>query len=237
MIIEFASVILSVVCLVFSIINVVVMIVKERNICQIKIKFDEMDVLLLSKEGAIKQFLEVSDVSVDECLKMLYDKINEIYPNSNTKISIKVIKEKNFKHPEDSKVVTWISYPSKDKERANISLYTIKNNTDLHSIYIKNKDFFWVSNLKEFNAFGKYINENRDFLKKWSTSIVCPIKKKQERDIQTGVIGFLCIDSLQEFNNVKKNELVIECIKKTTNKLYEAMLKEDIVCKNISVNE
>ena len=91
--------------------------------------------------------------------------------------------------------------------------------------------------MKEFNAFREYMNENRDFLKRWRTSIVCPIKKAQNSDIQAGVIGFLCINSLQEFNNVKKNGLVIEYIKKATNKLYEVMQKEDIIYEIISKNE
>jgi len=235
--IEFASVILSIACFVFSIINVIVTMVKERNICRKKVNFGGIGVPFFSKEVAIKQFLEGSDVSVDECLEMLYDKINKVYPNSNIKISIRVIKEKNSEHPEDSKVVTWISYPKEDAGPAKMSLYTIKSNTDLHSIYVNNKDFFWVSNLKEFNAFREYMNENRDFLKRWRTSIVCPIKKVQNSDIQAGVIGFLCINSFQEFNNVKKNGLVIEYIKKATNKLYEVMQKEDIIYEIISENE
>lgn len=237
MIMEFASVILSVVCLAISIINVIVMMVKERKMCKFKVNFCGIDVLFFSKEVAAKLFLEGSDVSVDECLEMLYDKINEVYPNSNIKISVRVIKEKNSVHPEDSKVVTWISYPKEDVGPKKMSLYTIKSNTDLYSIYVNNKDFFWVSNLKEFNVFREYVSENRDFLKRWSTSIVCPIKKAQNSDIQAGTIGFLCIDSSQEFNNVKKNELVMEYIKKATNKLYEVMLKENIICEIISENE
>lgn len=183
-----------------------------------------VEIIKMKKESKLYEIESLDNLSAEEYLKVLYCKINEIYPKTNTRVSIKMIKEKNLKYPQNSKVVTWISYPNYS-EKNNISI--IQKNTDLQSLYINNKEYFWVSNLKEFNSFNQYSNENQDFLKKWNTCIVYPIKEKMENNI----IGFLTISSQKEFNNVKGNKFLMKYIENITDKLYEILLKEDKIQK------
>lgn len=184
-----------------------------------------IETMKMKKKVKLYKIESLDNLSAEEYLKNLYYKINEIYPKTNTRISIKIIEEKNLEYPENSKVVTRISYPNYPE--TNNTSYTIQKNTDLQSLYINNKEYFWVSNLKEFNSFNQYSNENQDFLKKWNTCIVYPIKEKMENNI----IGFLTISSQKEFNNVKGNKFLMKYIENITDKLYEILLKEDKIQK------
>lgn len=229
MLAENASLILSLICLAVAIINVIATMIKScQKLHHTKIKLNKMEISFIQKETVTKRLLSMmdsNDLSAEFYLKALADHIKMIYPDSTTRISIKIVKQTNKNSLGESKVVTWASYP-KDTVYADLALYTIKNNTDLNSIYVNNSEYFFVANLKEFSTFDNYINENQDAVKKWITSIVYPIKESRKDGIKDRPIGFLSISSPQEFSNIKKNELVIECIKIVSSKLYSLLQTE-----------
>lgn len=227
MLIENISIMLSLLCLFISLINIIVMRYKERKISQIKIKLKELEFGYLSKEVAMKRLLESMEkgnTPAEEYLRILYDKIKEVYPDANTRISIRLIKE-DLEHPENSKAVSWISYPEKDITYSPIT-YSIKNNMDLYSIYVDKKDYVFIGNQREFSAFKEYKNEDQHFFNKWDSYMTCPISKSYEDKKGKNIIGFLSISSPQNFNNVKKNELVMEFVQLIADRLYDGLRKE-----------
>lgn len=237
MLIENISIILSLLCLLITLINVIVMKCREQKIYQMKIKLKDIEFGYLSKEAAMKRLLESKgegDTSAEEYLRILYDKINEIYPDANTRISIRVIKEEDLEHPENSKVITWISYPKRDIIHSTIPLYSIKNSMDLHSIYIDKKDFVFIGNLREFNAF-RYNSDNQS--NRWNAYMTCPISKSYEDKKEKNIIGFLSISSTQDFNNVKKNELIMDLVQLVADRLYNVLLKEEGLSEIITKSE
>lgn len=226
MLLENISIILAVVSLLISIINIIVLKFKSKSDSE---KLYNGKKYFLSRKTAVAPFLteiKTKNLSTEGYLKVLFNGIEALYPNSKIRLSIKIIKERNIKKPEESKVVTWITYPQRGIISSDLGIYTIKNNTDLYSLYIKNNNYFLVSNIKEFIAFKNYKNEERHFSEKWNSVIVVPIQQTEESKDVDSIIGFLCISSLQDFNNVKKNKNLIELIKIVANKLYDNLQKE-----------
>lgn len=78
------------------------------------------------------------------------------------------------------------SYPD---EEYNIKIsYRIKDNTEFNSIIGKNKEYFFVSDLKKYSVLKPYINTNQYFMEKYNTSIVVPIQKESKE--KEDIIGF-----------------------------------------------
>lgn len=65
-----------------------------------------------------------------------------------------------------------------------------------------------------------YKNENQSYIQKYNTTIVYPIRKKG-KDKKYDTIGFLCVDSPQKLNNVKKNEKVLSLVETAASIIYD----------------
>lgn len=166
-----------------------------------KIILDSND-LMLEVNGS--DSTNSKDIKIDTYLEGITRIINEIYPKSAFVVSIKLISKTNMENPLESEVVTWALYPNNDNS---IPIeYKIKNNSDFSSIIKDNNKYFFVSDLKKYSALTSYTNESSHYIEKYNTSIVCPIQKNNF------IIGFLCVDSPQKLNNVKKNKKLIDFI-------------------------
>jgi hypothetical protein len=188
---------------------------KEIRIKLKDIKIQQKKMKQLLDENENKDF---KDYNIEYCASLLEKKICEIYPKTKINISIVLINDVVKSNPLESKVFTWFSYP--DQNQNDKTVYTIKNNTDFNLIVENNTDYFFVSDLKEFNALESYKNENECYLQKYNTSIVCPIRKKG-RDKRYDMLGFLCVNSPQKLNNTKKNDIVVNYVKAAASVIYD----------------
>ena len=192
---------------------------KERQSKKKELRKLKIDIKLLENE-----FKENKNVTVEKFLERLTDIIEELYPRSNITISIRLIRNSNKNNPEDSEVITWITYPNKNY---NIKTnYKIKDTTDFYSIVKHSREYFFVSDLKKYCALATYINAERHFLQMYNTSIVVPIQKtnKEKEDI----IGFLCITSPQKLGNVQKNKTLVDIVKVTASLFYDYLTKNEL---------
>ncbi len=229
------TIIISVIALLISLIDVLRNYKKDYSnlLCEIKdIKAREkelykmkVEIKNLELELGEKYIKQLRDNTIKVYLKKLSEMINQIYPKSNCTISIKLINKSDEKNPLESEVVTWVSYPEKNH---NIKMnYTIKDNTDFSSIVNDKKEYFFVSDLKEYHAISKYTNIDHHFMEKYNTSIVVPIQNAKGN---IEIIGFLCVNSHKKLGNVKKNRAMVDIIKATTSIIYD-YLKENKLSK------
>lgn len=214
--------ILSTTCFVVTVlVNTIKKIIESKTNNYNKLKRREIQSKLLPINAKkISHEIVIHNLAIEDHVQFLYDKVNELYSYAQLRISIRMLKEVNEEKPEESKVITYYNYPKDVFDKTYSRIYTVKNNTDLNSIYIKKHEYFFVSNLKEFGDLGEYISEYQNNLYNWNTSIVYPIDGYDENKRKKVLIAFLCIESTGEFNDVKKNEIIIEYVKKTSDKLF-----------------
>lgn len=193
------------------------MIVRNvRDYKELKLNFNIIKKIDLTLEMSEK--IDFSQFDVEDYTKELIEKINEIYPKAIFNVSIKLVKSVDIKKPEESILYTWFRFPQQMQGERN--LYTIKNNTDFRALIENNGKFFFVSDLKKYSAFTNYKKESKNYLQRYNTSIVFPIRKKG-KDKKYDIIGFLCVDSPQRLNNVKKNEKVICLVETAASVIYD----------------
>lgn len=215
------SIIISIIALVFSLLSIIPMMIrniedyKEFKLNINKIKYME-STLETSKKIHFSQFI------LEDYTKELLEKISKIYPKAILNVSIKLVKSADIEKPEESKLFTWFSYPQQIPSEQN--LYTIKNNTDYYALVKNNGKFFFVSDLKKYSALNSYKNESIDYLQRYNTTMVFPIRKRR-KDKKYDIIGFLCMDSPQKLNNVKKNEIVINLLEMAASVIYDFLEK------------
>lgn len=214
--------ILSTTCFVVTVlVNSIKKIIESKTNNYNKLKRREIQSRLLPiKAKKISHEIVIHNLAIEDHVQFLYDKVNELYSYAPLRISIRMLKEVNEEKPEESKVITYYNYPKDVFDKTYSRIYTVKNNTDLNSIYTKKHEYFFVSNLKEFGDLGEYTSEYQNNIYNWNTSIVYPIGGYDENKRKKVLIAFLCIESTGEFNDVKKNELIIEYVKKTSDKLF-----------------
>jgi hypothetical protein len=211
------SIIISIVALGVSLLSNILMITRNiRDYKELKVSFNIIRKMELTLEPSEK--IDFSRFNVEDYIKELLEKINRIYPKAIFNVSIKLIKSVDTEKPEESKLYTWFKFPQQMQNEQN--LYTIKNNTDYRSLIENNGKFFFVSDLKKYSAFTNYKNESKNYLQRYNTVIVFPIRKKG-RDKKYDIIGFLCVDSPQRLNNVKKNEKVISLVEMAASVIYD----------------
>lgn len=226
--------------------SIVALLVSIINMCMVHMRF-----IRLNMESALlyinritefrklqmeleKQVLCLKSDSEQIYLKKLSELINEIYPECNVTISVKLIVKSNKSNPPDSEVISLASYPD---EGYNTKIpYRIKDNTEFNSIVGKNKEYFFVSDLKKYSVLKPYVNTNQYFTEKNSTSIVVPIQK-ESKEVED-IIGFLCINSMQKMGDVKKNKKLIYIVKFIASFLYDYLIEnklnqEEIILKKI----
>lgn len=211
------SIIISIIALCFSLLSSIPMIIRNiKDYKEIKLNFNIIKKMELTLETSEK--IDFSQFNVENYTKELLEKINKIYPKAIFNVSIKLVKSVDIENPKESILYTWFRFPQQMQSDQN--LYTIKNNTDFSSLMENNSKFFFVSDLKKYSAFEIYKNENRNYLQRYNTTMVFPIRKKG-KDKKYDIIGFLCVDSPQRLNNVKKNEKVISLVKMAASVIYD----------------
>lgn len=211
------SIIISIIALCFSLLSSIPMIIRNiRDYKEIKLNFNIIKKMELTLETSEK--IDFSQFNVEDYTKELLEKINKIYPKAIFNVSIKLVKSVDIEKPEESVLYTWFRFPQQMQGEQN--LYTIKNNTDFRALIENNGKFFFVSDLKKYSAFRNYKNESQNYLQRYNTTMVFPIRKKG-KDKKYDTIGFLCIDSPQRLNNVKKNEKVISLVKTAASVIYD----------------
>lgn len=231
--IDNATIFLSCIALLVSLINLLIEFrvrSKERHLDiwnKIKeLEKTKIEIKKLKLEG--KDIVYLQNNNIETYLRKVVEMIKGIYPESDPNVSIKLISKNNAKELLDGQVMTWYTYPDKSN---NIKMtYNIKENTDFSSIIKDSSEYFFVSDLKKYNALNSYFNENKDFIQQYNTSIVVPIQKKDKNG--EDVIGFLCIDSREKLGNVEKNRSIIEIVKSAASNLYEYLsqngLREEV---------
>ena len=170
---------------------------------------------------------------IEQYLELITSIMKEIYPQSNSIISIKLVEKSNNQNPSESEVITWLSYPQirYDVKRC----YKIKDNTDFSSIVKENKEYFFVYNLKKYSVLKEYINSDRYFIQNYNTSIVIPIQKMSKQN--EAIIGFLCIDSTQKLGNVKKNKKIIDIAKSAAELFYDYLIENKLTREAIEIRK
>lgn len=169
---------------------------------------------------------------IDNYLKLMIDTIKVLYPKNTFTASVKLVSKSSTENPLESEVVTLASYPSTMYKIK--PTYKIKNNTDLSTIVKDNKEYFFVSDLKRYSNLNKYKKEIRNSIDNYNTCIVFPISKDGDE-----IIGFLCINSPQKLNNVKKNRKLRDIVKVSASHSYDLLIdnklrQEAISKKNIN---
>lgn len=216
MLTENFSIILSLVCFLFTFIIELTQYISHRKYKQISemLEYREFELNAIKDIKLLLQDKEITEKKAYKYLKILSDQISDIYPGHTIHSSIKVIEDVNKEKPENCHVKTWISYCNKEIPSKPISISKIKDNTDLSLIYTKNKKYVFVSDIKEYNTLNSvYKNGDKNYLHKWNSTIVHPIYKRNTDD-KTDIIGFLCVDSNKALKNIKKNEYVIDRVQK-----------------------
>lgn len=223
------TIIISFFSLVFSVMSCLTTIrqyYRERQFQKEEFHKIKIDLDLLEDE-----FKEGKNVHLDFYLKRLGDIIGEIYPKSNANISVKLIRKGDKINPSNGEVVTWMTYPQKKIDIQ--TTYKIKENTDLYSIVKDYKGYFFVSDLKKYSALKTYLNEERNFIQKYNTSIVVPIQKRD--DEKENIIGFLCITSSKKLGNVKKNKKLIDIVQSMASLFYDYLVDNKLNQETITI--
>lgn len=216
------SIIISIIVLCFSFLSIISMIVRNvRDYKELEIHFNIIKNIELTLETREK--IDFSQFNLEDYTRELLEKINKIYPKAIFNVSIKLVKSVDIEKPEESVIYTWYRFPQQMQVEKN--LYTIKNNTDFSALIENKSKFFFVSDLKKYSALNGYKNESKNYLKHYTTTMVFPIRRK-EKDKKYDIIGFLCLDSSQTLNNVKKNQKVISLCK-TAASVYYDFLKQN----------
>lgn len=211
------SIIISIIALSFSLLSIIPMMVRNvRDYKEFKLDFNKIKNMELILEAHEK--IDFSQFNLEDYTKELLEKISKIYPKAIFNVSIKLVKSVDIEKPEESILFTWFRFPPQMQDEQN--LYTIKNNTDFRSLTENNGKFFFVSDLKKYSALNYYKNESKNYLQRYNTTMVFPIRKKG-KDKKYDVIGFLCVDSPQRLNNVKKNEKVISLFETAASVIYD----------------
>lgn len=190
-----------------------------NSILKISIKKDDAKDL---KHLIVSEKLYLAEDNIDACFKILVERIQKIYPKIKVRVSVKLIEGLGDNTTCKSLVYLWHSYPESNYDDG--IKYVIENNTDFNSIIQNKREYFFVSDLKEFSAISQYKNSSKNFLYNYNSSIVCPICKKEKGQIYD-IVGFLCVDSPQKLNNVENNERIIKLIEVTASILYEYIIK------------
>lgn len=210
---ENISVILALAGLLFSLINFLILARRERYSHNAKVNLE------INRNALKLVGHELKDeASANHLLKEIAMLINDIYPQSNARIFVKLISEIDFDNPGKSQVITWLSFP--DTKTVLSSKYTINQNTELEYVFINGNQYFFVSDINDSKSLGSYITQDKDSSKWLNTVIVYPICKKQDSG-SNHIIGFLSVASPKKFNNVKKNEQILEIVRLAANKLYD----------------
>ena len=205
---EYLSIIVSVVSVLVSVLNLIIINLKKEY--EIKNSIEEiLHSLSIQKNKNLTNYSEVQSY-----LSYLSDTLEKMYPSAKTEISIHIL-EKNNKNLEDSTVEDWIPLPSGKKRK-----YTVKNNTDFKSLLLENNKYFFVTDLNKFETLSDYINENPEYTN-WQTTISFPIRDNKSGS--SDIIGFLCAVSPEKFNNVKNNKKIISFFSKASKLLSEAI--------------
>ena len=133
------------------------------------------------------------------------DKLTELYPKCYFSISIKLVTKDTV-----STILTTGAELFIDD-----SVQQVKDNIEYEAILKDGFDYFFVTDLHTFDEKKqRYITSDSDWRYKYNTSIVFPIKSRN--DDENKIIGFICINSPQILRKKKKNDLIIKLIEDTS---------------------
>lgn len=221
------TLIVSFISLLVAVMSSLITFRKHLLLENIKLRKIEINHKLREEELKYKKSKDI-ELYVEE----LASRIKEIYPKSDSAISIKLVEKSYKQNPSESEVITLV-YPNK---KYNIKMpYKIKDNTDFNSIVKDSKEYFFVSDLKKYSALKKYVNSDRHFMQEYNTSIVVPIQKNSKGN--ENIIGFLCINSSQKLGNVKKNKKLMDVVKPTASLFYDYLTENKLVQEAITIKK
>lgn len=222
------TLIVSFIALLVAVMSSLITFRKHLLLEDIKLRKIDINLKLLEKELKDKKSKDI-----ELYLEKLTSIIKEIYPKSNSIISIKLVEKSDKQNPSESEVITWVSYPNK---KYNVKMtYRIKDNTDFNSIVKNSKEYFFVSDLKKYSALKKYVNSDRHFMQEYNTSIVVPIQKNSKGN--EDIIGFLCINSSQKLGNVKKNKKLMDIVKSAASLFYDYLTENKLTKEAITIKK
>lgn len=229
---DMASVILSVAGLLVSLIAYIRTVYDNRKIRQnnavdiksITLKYDASFQDLNNKIAANQCFLS----SLVVHLKDIHEILVSIYPSIHFCISVKVIHADI--DPSKAIAKNLVTIDNGVYKKSETSPICIKDNTEFSAILIEGREFFFVSDIDEYDRLRNYKNSDATFRKRWASSLVFPIKKALH-PYSSQIIGFLCISSKNRLNNIKNNEIIMKLFPRIAENLYGVLA--NIVQKNI----
>lgn len=157
-------------------------------------------------------------------MKEYIDSLSEYlsdYRGTTVSICIKVFKKRDRNRSEfqTEEIITLSRSSNTEHERCNSNNTYVGQNTDFTNLCNGQIIFFASSNLHKIEESGQYINDSPNWeSSKYTSTLVTPIrynnnsKNKGNNYIKPDIIGFLCIDSMdeiQEWENSDSFELQI----------------------------
>lgn len=140
-----------------------------------------------------------------------------LYPSAQFRISIKVIQATT--DPSECVTRNIVCFNSGIQEEMQNAPIRIVDNTDFNAILNEGRDFFFVSDINEYDRLREYKNSDANFRCRWNSSLVFPIKKDLSSNSRH-IIGFLCISSTSKLNNPKMNESIMKLFPNIADDLY-----------------
>lgn len=225
---DMASIILSVAGLLVSLITFFLNILDNRKIRR-NYKIDNKTITLKYLESlrVLNNKVEANQLVLSDLLihlKDIHEILISIYPSNHFRISIKVIQVDS--DPSKALVKDFINFDNGAYSEIKTSPILIKDNTDFSAILYDDRDFFFVSDIEEYDRLRDYKNSDSTFRKSWVASLVFPIKKNLYPSSRH-IIGFLCISSKNSLSNPKKNEIIMKLFPRIAENLYEILEKMD----------
>lgn len=179
-------------------------------------KENNLDAISESYNNALADLTKNLKEYIDSLSQYLTD-----YRGTTVSICIKVFKKRDRNRSEfqTEEIITLARSSNTEHERNNSENAFVGQNTDFTNLCKGQIVFFASSNLHKIKESGQYINDSTNWeSNKYTSTLVTPIrynnnsKNNGNNYIKPDIIGFLCIDSLdeiQEWENSDSFELQI----------------------------
>ncbi len=163
-----------------------------------------------NNEDAISECYKNEFTKLRNNLKGYIDSLSKYlteYRGEPISICIKVFKKRDRNRLEfqTEEIVTLTRSSNTEWERNNSQKTYVGQNTDFTNLCKGQMIFFGSSNLHKINESGQYINDSENWNKnKYTSTLVTPIRYNNSNsdngnnNIKPDIIGFLCIDSVEE---------------------------------------
>lgn len=167
-----------------------------------------------NNSDAISECYDNELKTLSKNLKEYVDTLSEYlteYRGVIISICIKVFKKRDRNRSEfqTEEIVTLARSSNTEQERNNDKKTYVGQNTDFTNLCKGQMIFFGSSNLNKIKESGHYINDSENWEhNKYVSTLVTPIRynNKESNCIKFDIIGFLCIDSIEEISEWEKSD-------------------------------